>query len=147
MADSRLRHSGHRATRQPLMTRYWQDWINYFLGLWVFGSPWFIEHAMIGTQPGAGSRGMLNLWVVGLAVLLLTTLAINGIVNRAWAVPAVLALGAWLLLSPWIIGFTATAPLMWNSVICGALIFVFGGWGFAVELRRRSDTGGTAAAS
>ena len=104
------------------MTRCWQDWINYFLGLWVFGSPWFIEHTMIGTQPGAGSRGMLNLWVVGLAVILVTTFAINGILNRAWAVPAVLALGAWLLLSPWLIGFTATAPLMWNSVICGALI-------------------------
>jgi len=120
------------------MTRCWQDWINYFLGLWVFGSPWFIEHAMIGTQPGAGSRGMLNLWVVGLAVQLLTTLAINGIVNRAWAVPAVLALGAWLLLSPWIIGFTATAALMWNSVICGALLLVFAGYSFAVERRRKS---------
>jgi hypothetical protein len=124
----------------------WQDWINYFLGLWVFGSPWFIEHAMIGTQPGAGSRGMLNLWVVGLAVLLLTTLAINGILNRAWAVPAVLALGAWLLLSPWLIGFSETAPLMWNSVICGALLFVFAGWGFAVERRNKSSgRGGTAA--
>jgi len=119
------------------MTRYWQDWINYFLGLWVFGSPWFIEHAMIGAQPGAGSRGMLNLWVVGLAVILLTTLAINGIVSRSWAEPAVLALGAWLLLSPWIIGFTATTPLMWNSVICSALLLVFAGWSLAVRLRRR----------
>jgi hypothetical protein len=80
---------------------------------------------------------MLNLWVAGLAVLLLTTLAINGIVNRVWAVPAVLALGAWLLLSPWLIGFTATAPLMWNSVICGALIFILAGWSIAVNLPRR----------
>jgi len=72
-----------------------------------------------------------------------STLAINGILNRAWAVPAVLALGAWLLLSPWLIGFTATAPLMWNSVICGALLLVFAGWSFAVERRRKSpDRGG-----
>src|SRR6516164_7392531 len=100
MADSRLRHSGHRATRQPLMTRYWQDWINYFLGLWVFGSPWFIEHTMIGTQPGAGSRGMINLWVVGLAVVLLTpsrsTASSTGLGGAgspgAWRVIAALAL-------------------------------------------------------
>jgi hypothetical protein len=116
--------------------KYWRGWVNYLLGLWVFGSPWFIEHAMIGTQPGAGSRGMVNLWLVGLAVVLLSTLAINGIM-RARLQPAVFALGAWLLLSPWIIGFTATAPLMWNAVVCGALIFIFAGWGIAIDLRQR----------
>ena len=94
------------------MTRYWQDWINYVVGLWVFGSPWFLEHAMITGEQGGGTRGMLNLWVVGLAMVLLTTLAINGI--RAWVELAVFALGAWLLLSPWIIGFSATVPLTWN---------------------------------
>jgi hypothetical protein len=31
---------------RSLMVRHLQDWINYVLGLWVFGSPWFIEHAM-----------------------------------------------------------------------------------------------------
>jgi hypothetical protein len=118
------------------MIRYWQDWINYFLGLWVFGSPWFIEHTMHTGGQGAGTRGMLNLWVVGPAVILLTTLVINGIVIRAWAEPAIFALGAWLLPSPWIIGFTATV-LMWNSVICGAIIFVLAGWGLAADLRRR----------
>jgi hypothetical protein len=116
--------------------RYWQDLVSYFLGLWVFGSPWFIEHAMIGTQPEAASRGMVNLWVVGLAVVVLTTLAISGNMRARFQL-AVFALGAWLLLSPWIIGFTATAPLKWNSVICGALIFVFAGWSLAVGLRRR----------
>ena len=119
------------------MIKCWQDWINYFLGLWVFGSRWFIEHAMITAEHGGGTRGMLNLWVVGPAVVLLTTFAINGVIIRVWAELAVLAFGAWLLLSPWIIGFTATAPLMCNSVIFGALIFVFAGWGLAVDLRRR----------
>jgi hypothetical protein len=74
--------------------RYWQDLVSYFLGLWVFGSPWFIEHAMIGTQPEAGSRGMVNLWVVGL-----TTLAISGNMRSRFQL-AVFALGAWLLLRP-----------------------------------------------
>ena len=119
------------------MTRYWQDWINYFLGLWVFGSPWFIEHAMISTEQGSGTRGMLNLWVVGPAVIVLTTLVINGIVMVPWARLAVLALGARLLVSPRIIGFSGTVPLMWNSVICSALIIVFAGWSIAVNLPPR----------
>jgi hypothetical protein len=80
---------------------------------------------------------MLNLWVVGPAVIVLSTLAINGIVIGAWPRLAVLALGAWLLLSPWIIGFSGTVPLMWNSVICSALISVFAGWSLAVSLPQR----------
>jgi hypothetical protein len=100
------------------------------------GSPWFIEHAMVSTESGGGTRGMLNLWVVGLAVVLLTTLAINGIM-RTWGQRAIFAFGAWLSLSPWIIGFSATVPLMWNSVIFGGLIFVFAGWSLARDLRRR----------
>ena len=59
----------------------------------------------------------------GLAAVVLTTLAINGIM-RMWGQRAIFALGAWLLLSPCIIGFTATISLMWNSVIFGGLIFV-----------------------
>jgi hypothetical protein len=79
---------------------------------------------------------MLNLWVVGLAVVLLATLAINGIM-RVWDERAIFALGAWLLLSPWIIGFTATMPLMWNSVIFGGLICVFAGWRLFEDRRQR----------
>jgi hypothetical protein len=86
-------------TGDVTVIRYWQDWVSYFLGLWVFGSPWFIEHAMIGTQPEAGSRGMVNLWVVGRAVVLLTTLAISGNMRARFQL-AVFALGAWLLLRP-----------------------------------------------
>jgi hypothetical protein len=119
------------------MIKYWQDWVNYFLGLWVLGSPWFVEHAMVSTQPGGGTRGMLNLWVVGLGVVVLTTLAINGIMT-AWDQRAIFAAGAWLLLSPWIIGFTTTGPLMWNSVIFGGLIFVFAGWRLVDDRPRRT---------
>ena len=72
----------------------------------------------------------------GLAAVVLTTLAINGIM-RMWGQRAIFALGAWLLLSPCIIGFTATISLMWNSVIFGGLIFVFAGWSLAVNLPRR----------
>jgi hypothetical protein len=72
----------------------------------------------------------------GLAAVVLTTLAINGIM-RMWGQRAIFALGAWLLLSPCIIGFTATISLMWNSVIFGGLIFVFAGWSLARDVRRR----------
>jgi hypothetical protein len=48
------------------MIKRWQDWANYFLGLWVFGSTRLLEHSMVLGVPGGGSRAMWNLWVVGL---------------------------------------------------------------------------------
>jgi SPW repeat len=119
------------------MTKYPQDWVNYFLGLWVLGSPWFIEHRM--DQYGTGRRDTRDVKSVGgrAAVVVLTTLAINGIMT-AWDQRTIFALGAWLRLSPWIIGFSATVPLMWNSVIFGGLIFVFAGWRRVDDRPRRT---------
>jgi hypothetical protein len=88
------------------------------------------------TARNPGNVG-LNLWIVGLAVVLLSTLAINGIMT-AWDQRTIFALGAWLRLSPWIIGFAATVPLMWNSVIFGGLIFVFAGWRLVDDRPRRT---------
>jgi hypothetical protein len=72
------------------MIKRWQDWANYFLGLWVFGSPWLLEHSMVLGVPGGGSRAMWNLWVVGLAVVVISTVALNtfgglGRVGEFWA--------------------------------------------------------------
>ena len=51
---------------------------------------------MITMEPGAGTRGMLNLWVVGPAVVVLATLAINVLGSAGhfciWRVAAVIAL-------------------------------------------------------
>jgi hypothetical protein len=38
------------------------------------------------------------------------------------------ALGAWLLVSPWVLGFSGSGILMWNAVIFGALVLGFAGW-------------------
>ena len=61
---------------------HWQDWVTYFLGLWVLGSPWFLEHSMMIGSPGGGSRAMWNLWLVGLAVVALAIVAVEAF--RAW---------------------------------------------------------------
>ncbi len=37
-------------------------------------------------------------------------------------------LGAWLFLSPWILGFTSTSAAAWSAWILGALIVVFAVW-------------------
>jgi len=37
-------------------------------------------------------------------------------------------LGAWLFLSPWILGFTGTSAAAWSAWIVGALVVIFALW-------------------
>jgi SPW repeat len=116
------------------MIKRWQDWANYFLGLWVFGSPWLLEHSMALGEPGGGSRAMWNLW---LAVTVISTVALN--TSAVWGEWANFGLGMWLVASPWVLDFAVfpTILLMWNSAIFGALIFTVAGWALTEEPRRR----------
>lgn len=109
----------------------WQDLVNVGLGLWIFVSAAFLRHAMtdatwwhsmVGASPPEGVSGaaMWNLTIVGIAVVafaLFAALAFN-----AWQEWVNMALGIWLLVSPWVLGFHASEALRWNSVIAGVLI-------------------------
>jgi len=77
---------------------------------------------MVGASPPEGVSGaaMWNLTIVGIAVVafaLFAALAFN-----AWQEWVNMALGIWLLVSPWVLGFHASEALRWNSVIAGVLI-------------------------
>lgn len=106
--------------------QHWQDWINGMLGLWVFGSPWFLEHTMVTEVPARGTLGMWNLWVIGLAVVVIAGFALYAF--NAWKELANLILGVWLVASPWALGFSTSDMLMRNAVSFGALIVFFAAW-------------------
>lgn len=46
--------------------------------------------------------------------------------RRYWSV-FTLVLSAWLVASPWILGFSDSTRLMWNAVICGAVLAILSG--------------------
>ena len=37
------------------------------------------------------------------------------------------AIGLWLIVSPWLLGFTDLRAAMWNAVICGVIVVVMAG--------------------
>ncbi|WP_447954056.1 SPW repeat protein [Sphingopyxis chilensis] len=111
--------------------QHWQDWINGLLGLWLVGSPWLLEHTMITEVPVGGVLGMWNLWTVGLGVVIVASIALYAFDSYTFNAEAEwtnLALGGWLLTSPWVLGFSASAALTWNAAIVGSLVVVFAGW-------------------
>ena len=107
--------------------QHWQDWINGLLGLWIFGSPWLLVHSMVTEVPVAGGiLGMWNLSVVGLAVVVICAIALYRFNTLAEWIN--LLSGAWLVVSPLALCFSASAALTWNSVVSGSLIVIFAGW-------------------
>lgn len=119
------------------MTLRWQDLVNVVLGLWTFVSAAFLRHAMAdavlwhsmaGAPPpeGVGSASMWSLAIVGVAVAFIALFAV--LAFRPWLEWLNMALGLWLLVSPWVLDFHASAALRWNAVITGFVIAALAAW-------------------
>lgn len=48
--------------------------------------------------------------------------------NMKWIGRAEFALGVWLLLAPWALGFSKIAAALWNSAIAGTLLIIIAMW-------------------
>jgi hypothetical protein len=77
------------------------DVYNLALGAFLFASPWLLGFA-------GGIVGD-DVWVTGGLVSLFSLMAL--VAFRTWDEWANLALGAWLLVSPWLLGFPHTRAM------------------------------------
>ncbi len=115
------------------MKKHWQDWGNLALGLWIFISPWVLQHSMLtGAEAVAGATSvaaMWNLYIVGIAVAAFAVAAL--VAFQAWEEWTNVALGIWLIASLWVPGLNASTLLIWNAVIAGTLVVVLAGWRIA----------------
>jgi SPW repeat len=85
-----------------------QDFVNVFLGIWAFLTPWVIGHR-------AGATVVINYVIVGILITLFAGAAIVAFRPREEGINIVL--GAWLLISPWLVIFMAIPSLMWSAAI------------------------------
>ena len=92
-----------------------QDVVNVFLGIWTFLTPW-----ALGYHHGAGV--VANYVIVGILITFCAGAAV--ISFRPWQEGITMALGTWLLVSPWVLGFSAIASMMWSAVVIGVLVVV-----------------------
>ena len=92
------------------LPKHWEDWIGGALGLWLLASPNVIPYG----EPAATQ----NAFLVG--VLLLAIAFVEITVFRAWEEWINVILGAWLVVSPWLLGATMIATT--NLVIVGLLV-------------------------
>jgi hypothetical protein len=92
------------------------DLYNLLLAAVLFTSPWFFAHA----SRTAG----LDLRLSGAAIIILSLAAM--IAFSAWEEWINLALGLWLVVSPWLLGFAHTRAMHFSIGIGAAIAFFAG---------------------
>ena len=100
----------------------WQDGINVLFGIWLFFSPWIL--GFYSSIPAASG----NFFVVGIAVIVFAVIAMN--VRTAWEEWVNFALGIWMIISPWVAGYSANVAARDNAVILGVLTAVVSFWAY-----------------
>lgn len=102
-------------------------------GLWLLAAPFVLDYSTTGT----GFRAYWNDVAVGLAVIAVLTPRVAVPARTAAALTAVaVALGAWLALAPFVLGFAGTlARAAVNDVVVGAAVALLA----AVALARGSQ--------
>lgn len=99
--------------------KHWQDPVNAVLGAWLILSPWVVGF-------GDGNAAMANFVIVG---VLLIAAALGAIlVPKAWEEWVEAALGAWLLMSPWVLGFAGVPAALQNALFVGLAVTVLALW-------------------
>ena len=95
------------------LPRHWEDWVTLVLGIWLCASPWVL--------PGSdqGMAAVQNAFLVG--ALLIITEIVTLWAFRLWEEWINVALGAWLIVSPWILGIAATVTVA-NLTIVGVVV-------------------------
>ncbi len=96
-----------------ILTLTWCKWATVLLGTYLFTAPW-----IFGTSGDETSSA--NAWIVG-ACIVAATLRVPIVSGPRAAELIRVGLGAWLLASPFALGFAGSGPA-WNAWIVGILI-------------------------
>ncbi|GAB4234833.1 MAG: SPW repeat protein [Methyloligellaceae bacterium] len=101
------------------LVTHWQDAGTFLIGAWLFFSPWILGFS--GEQAIAW-----NAWITGLVIAAIAAGAFYA--YQQWEEWLNAALGAWLIVSPWVLGFSATTTALYNAIIAGALVLALAFW-------------------
>jgi hypothetical protein len=98
---------------------HWQDTINLILGIGFALSPWVVGYMDLG---GATASAVV-------AGLLLAAGALGAsLVPKAWEEWSEVLIGGWMVISPWVLGFTGTGAAASTAVIIGVVAIVLAAW-------------------
>jgi hypothetical protein len=103
--------------------RTWEDWLGMLLGVLIVLSPWFPMQGDREIVDAERSFVILNTFTVGLLVFGLAQL--EYVALQRWEEVAEIALGLWLIASPYIFGYSGDGLLrFWHSSLGGFVVLL-----------------------
>ena len=106
-------------------TRHWQDWASYGLALWLAVSPWLADYA-------AHDSATANAAVCGLVLAVIAHF--GGTCEHMSCEWLGLVGGLWLIVAPFVLGFSEHHVAAINAIAVGACIAFLSAW--ALEFDR-----------
>lgn len=114
-----------------MKTQRWQDWLMLIFGIWLFFSPFWMEG-----YASAQSVAAWNSYIFGILVAAFAAAALRA--PRPWEEWVELAIGVWLVISPFVLGFYRVEyGAAWNQIILGVLIGIDALWALAAYPEQR----------
>ncbi len=99
------------------------NWIVAIVGVWEVLAPFLLKYTSV-------TGAMWDAIIIGLALIILGAWA--GYSSAPSTVKALswvnAVLGVWLIIAPFVIGYTGVAAAMWNDIIVGVVVAVLGAW-------------------
>jgi hypothetical protein len=113
---------------QPMFSAHkaWEDWASMALGLVIVISPWLAQTP--GTQVAT-----VNAMTIGALVIFIGALELQFV--RRWEEWCEFALGVWLVISPWVLGYSGLGTLTamprdpWRAGRRAGVAGTMAGWG------------------
>jgi hypothetical protein len=115
--------------------RRWQDWANLVLGVWLFISPWLLGFAagaaVVGGAPVGGpaaggapavATAAWDAWIFGIVIAAVAVWAMSQF--APWQEWVNMAVGIWLFIAPWILGFSGARNAAWDHWVVGLVVFL-----------------------
>ncbi|MCB4457883.1 SPW repeat protein [Leisingera sp. McT4-56] len=101
---------------------HWQDGVTLLTGFALAIALFFLN--VTPADGGSLTPATWNFVLVGIAA---AALAATALLNfNIWEEWIEIVLGAWLIISPWVLGYSSVAILTWMAVIGGAVIVAMG---------------------
>lgn len=116
-----------------MLRKHWQNWIITTLGCWLAVTPWLQNS--VPADGGLATPASWSFIAAGSAAAVLAAAA--QYTGNSWEEWGCVAIGIWLVLSPWMLGFTDNGLTAWTAVLCGSAITVLAAWCIAGGAWRR----------